>query len=87
MGELNKFFTKYCGHWRSIGYKLRLEDSALNLIESNHSTDEKERFRVTLQKWLEQDTRATWTTLELAITNAHREEQSLEPLKESKHLT
>ena len=86
MGELNKFLTKYCGHWRSIGYKLGLSDDVLNLIHSNHPAQERECFRVGLQKWLEQDTSATWSILELAITNACREELSLEALSESKNL-
>ena len=84
MGELNKLLTKYCQHWRSIGYKLGLEDHVLNMIQSDHPTEERERFRVVLQKWLEQDTKPTWNTLELAITNAKREELTFEPLQESK---
>ena len=84
MGELNKFLTKYCGRWRSIGYKLGLSDDVLNMIHSNHPTQERECFRVALQKWLELDTRATWSILELAITNACREALSLEALQESK---
>ena len=84
MGELNRFLTKYCGRWRSIGYKLGLLDNVLNMIHSNHPTQERECFRVALQKWLELDTRATWSILELAITNACREEMDLEALPESK---
>ena len=43
----------------------------------------KECFREVLQKWLKQDVRPTWSTLELAITNAQKEELGLEPLLES----
>ena len=84
MGELYRFLTKYCGRWRSIGYKLGLSDDVLNLIHSNQCAQDRECFRVTLQKWLELDTNATWSTLELAITNACREASSLEALQESK---
>ena len=84
MGELNKFLTKYCGHWRSIGYKLGLEDDVLNMIHSDHPTQERDCLRVALQKWLELDISATWSTLDLAITNACRETLSLETLQESK---
>ena len=84
MGELNRFLTDYCGRWRSIGYKLGLSDALLNMIHSDHPTQERECFRVALQKWLELDSRATWSTLELAITNACREASSLEALQESK---
>ena len=84
MRELNRFLTDYCGHWRSIGYKLGLSDALLNMIHRDYSTQERECFRFALQKWLELDTRATWSTLELAITNARREALSLEALQESK---
>ena len=83
MGELNKFLTEYCKQWKSIGYKLGLEDAVLNMIQGDCST-QRESFTVVLQKWLEQDVWPTWNTLELAITNARREELSLKPLKESK---
>ena len=82
MGELSKFCTQYCKLWKYIGYKLGLEDIVLDMIQDDHST-QRDRFMATLQKWLEQDTRPTWNTLELAITNARREEQGSEPLKES----
>ena len=82
MGELSKFCTQYCKLWKYIGYKLGLEDVVLDMIQGDHST-QRDCFMATLQKWLEQDTRPTWNTLELAITNARREEQGSEPLKES----
>ena len=84
MSKLNQFLTKYCGHWHSVGYHLGLKDEVLNMIDDDHSTQQRESFRVALQKWLEQDVSATWSTLELAITNACREELSLESLKECK---
>lgn len=86
MGKLNKFLTEYCQLWRSVGYNLGLEDAVLNNIQSD-CIIRKERFTVTLQKWLEQDERPTWNTLELAITNARREDLSLEPFKESKRIS
>jgi len=83
MRELNKLLTEYCKLWKSIGYKLELEDALLDMVQSDHPT-QRERFEAALQKWLEQDVRPTWNTLELAITNARREELSLEPLLECK---
>ena len=83
MGELNRFLTEYCKLWKSIGYKLGLEDAVLDMIQSDCPTH-RERFTAVLQKWLELDVRPTWNTLELAITNARREELSLEALPESK---
>ena len=82
MGELNRFLTEYCKLWKSIGYKLGLEDAVLDMIQSD-CPSRREHFAAVLQKWLEQDSRPTWTTLELAITNARREELSLEALQES----
>ena len=83
MGELNRFLTEYCKLWKSIGYKLGLEDAVLDMIQSDCPT-QRERFTAVLRTWLEQDSRPTWNSLELAITNARREELSLESIKESK---
>ena len=82
MGELNRFLTEYCKLWRPIGYKLGLEDAVLDMIQGDCMTL-RERFAAVLQKWLEQDAGATWNTLELAITNARREELTLEALPNS----
>ena len=82
MGELNRFLTEYCKLWKSIGYKLGLEDAVLDMIHSDCPT-QRECFTAVLQKWLELDGRPTWNTLELAITNARREELSLEALQKS----
>ena len=43
-----------------------------------------ERFRVTLEKWLQLNVGVTWANLELAITNATRESLGLNPLTTSK---
>ena len=83
MAELNQYLTEHCKLWRSIGYNLGLEGVVLDMIQSDH-TAQRERLSVTLQKWLEQDVRPTWNTLELAITNSHRQELSLKALPMSK---
>ena len=53
------------------------------MIKGSHQTDQRECLRVTLWKWLQLDRdNATWQTLELAITNANREELDCKfPLK------
>ena len=79
MAELNQYLTEHCKLWRSIGYNLGLEDAVLDMIQSDH-TAQRERLSATLQKWLEQDARPTWNTLELAITNSRRQELSLKAL-------
>ena len=43
-----------------------------------------ERFRVTLEKWLQLNVGVTWANLELAITNANRESLGLQPLTTGK---
>ena len=43
-----------------------------------------ERFRVTLDKWLQLNIGVTWGNLELAITNANRGSLGLEPLTTGK---
>ena len=41
-------------------------------------------LRVTLECWLDLGVNATWSTLELAITNTKRVESGLDPLDASK---
>ena len=84
MSSLSQFLTKYCGQWRFIGYKLGLSDSLLDVIHHDNPTQEIDHFRITLQRWLDQDPRPTWSTLELAVTNARREANGLNALQESK---
>ena len=57
--------------------------SVLNEVEADHHAV-KERFRVTLEKWLQLDDGVTWGNLELAITNANRENLNLQPLTTGK---
>ena len=84
MKGLNRFLTDYCEYWRPIGLKLGLQSAVLGLIEADHRLQQRECFRETLQKWLQQDIHATWRKLELAITNAKREYLGLDALKTSK---
>ena len=55
----------------------------LNQVEADHHTV-RERFRVTLEKWLQLNVGVTWGNLELAITNANRESLGLQPLTTGK---
>ena len=69
--------------WRSIGLQLQLKTSVLDQVEADYHT-QSERFRVTLEKWLQLNVAVTWAYLELAITNANRESLGLQPLMISK---
>ena len=51
----------------------------LGRIDDENCT-QTECFRLTLEKWIQQDTDAKWGTLELAITNANRIDMCCEPL-------
>ena len=82
MSELHKYLIKYCSLWRAIGLKLGLKDDLLETIAADNAKQQ-ECFRVMLQKWLVQDVNPTWNTFELAITNAQRDNLSLDNLLES----
>ena len=73
--------------WQSIGLHLKLKQVVLNAIAANNPLNQQECFRNALHRWLEMDTDATWTTLELAITNANCEKLGLGPLSASKECT
>ena len=81
--DLNRFLTHYCKHWRATGLQLGLKSSVLDQVEADYHTMS-ERFRVTLEKWLQLNVGVTWTNLELAITNANRESLGLQPLTTGK---
>ena len=61
-----------------------LKSSVLDLVASAHPMQDRECFRVTLEKWLQLNVRVTWANLELAITNANRESLGLQPLTTGK---
>ena len=82
--DYQKFLTNYCLQWRSIGLQLGLEQAPLDVINADHRNQNRECFRLTLDKWLQQDTKATWSKLELAITNANRVTLGIDVLATSK---
>ena len=65
------------------GLQLGLKSSVLDQVEGDYHTMS-ERFRVTLEKWLQLNVGVTWANLELAITNANRESLGLQPLTTGK---
>ena len=80
MKDLIKLLTKYCPLWNDIGIKLGLKQTVLDVIRLDNYMRHRDCFRITLQRWLEQNTHADWKTLELAITNAKREAEDMESL-------
>ena len=82
--SVNEICTKYSVMWRQIGLKLGLDASVLDNVEADYH-EQRKRFEVTLRKWMKlAGDNATWDLLELAITNANREDLSLEALSECK---
>ena len=77
--DLDKFLVDYCKLWRATGLQLGLKSSVLDQVEADYHTLS-ERFRVTLEKWLQLNVGVTWANLELAITNANRQSLGLQPL-------
>ena len=61
-----------------------LRCAVLDQVASAHPTDVRECLRVTLEKWLHLNVGVTWGNLELAITNANREDLGLQPFTASK---
>ena len=49
-------------------------------MASAHPMQDRECFRVTLEKWLQLNVGVTWANLELAITNANCQGLGLQPL-------
>ena len=82
--DYQKFLTKYCLEWKSIGLHLGLEQALLSLIGADHSGQHRDCLRLTLENWLQMDTKATWSKLELAITNANRVKSGIDPIDTSK---
>ena len=82
--DFTKFLTDYCKYWRDIGLLLGLKSPVLDLVASAHPMQDRERFRATLEKWLQLNIGVTWSNLELAITNANRQTLCLPPLTTGK---
>ena len=82
--DYQKFLTKHCLEWKAIGLQLGLEQALLNLKEADHRDQNRECLRLILDDWLQMDEKATWSKLELAITNANRAKLGIDPLDTSK---
>ena len=80
MKECTRFLTQHCPQWYEIGLNLGLRQALLEVIKLDNYMKTRDCFRITIQKWLEQNVNADWKTLELAITNAKREAGALDQL-------
>ena len=82
MRDLNRYITsKYAVDWYNIGIELGLETHVLKIIERDHPSQNATCFQKTLDKWLTSNKDdATWSTLEVAITNVNRAQLGLDPV-------
>ena len=84
MRDLNRYVTwKYATDWYNIGIELGLETATLKIIQGDHPQQTSNCFQRTLDEWLElnQDD-ATWSVLEVAITNVNRAKLKLDPVND-----
>ena len=80
MKDLNRYVKKYAVDWKDIGIELGLELDVLDLVEKDHPHQSIACFQKTLDKWLKLAPNATWTTLEVALTNVRRQQLGLDPV-------
>ena len=77
---IDEILARYCTFWKGTGRNLGLSESVLDVIEEDNK-EQRKCFEMTLKMWLWQDQeKATWGVLELAITNSIRAKLSLEKL-------
>ena len=85
--SVTEILTEHSRLWRKIGLKLGLDSSVLKSIEADF-TKQRDRFEEVLNAWLRlARSNATWSGLELAITNANREDLGLTSLPKCKLCT
>ena len=59
----NQVIPTICPMWRDIGLQLNLELSDLNVIEADHPKSVRDCCTIMFDKWLKQDTKASWRTV------------------------
>ena len=85
--SVTEILTEYSRLWRQIGLKLGLNSTVLENFKRD-GTDQRDRFEKTLNAWQRlAGSNATWGALELAITNANREDLGLKSLPKCKLCT
>ena len=57
----NQVIPKVCPLWRDIGLQLKFDISILNEIRANCQGDVRECCTIMFDKWLKQDTEASWS--------------------------
>ena len=81
MKDLNRYVIKhYASEWMDIGLELGLKLNTLEIFSKNNQKECISCFRSTLNEWLNLKPNATWRMLEVAITNARRASNGLDPV-------
>ena len=81
MKDLNRYVVKkFATIWRDVGLELGLELAVLKSIEEDYQKVAT-CFQETLDRWLKSSPGATWTKLEIALTNVHRQNLNLTPVE------
>ena len=72
---------KHAVDWKNIGIELGLQLCILNIIEKNHPLNCEACFLAMIEKWKELTSEnATWSALEVALTNVNRQKLDLDPV-------
>ena len=81
MLDLNRYVIRnYAADWEDIGLELGVQHNILKIISADNQQKCVPCFRSMLDKWLELNPKATWSTLEVAITNVNRTSKGLDPV-------
>ena len=81
MQDLNRYvIKKYAPDWEDIGLELGLQLNTLEIFSKNNQKECVSCFRSTLNEWLKLNPNATWSMLEVAITNVRRTSNGLDPV-------
>ena len=81
MRDLNRYVVnKYAQHWKSNGLELGLDWGVLDIVEVDNQRQSVPCFQKILDKWLKRTPNATWRALEVALTNASRQQLGLDPV-------
>ena len=81
MQDLNRYvIKKYAAEWEDIGLELGLPLNTLEIFSKNNQKECVSCFRSTLNEWLNLNPSATWSMLEVAITNVRRARNDLNPV-------
>ena len=90
MRDLNRYVvTAHATEWKDIGIELELKLCTLGIISKNNQNECVACFQHTLDQWLQLTPHATWSMLEVAITNVRRARLDLKPVTDifCKYLT